>query len=344
MAIEIRATGSAVPSRRLTNVDLATEVDTDDEWIRSHTGIGSRHIADDNTGCSDLALDASRAVLTAALKQEDCREKTLEEIALTLDMIILATATADYYGCPSTACIIQHKLGARNAGAVDISAGCSGFIYGLEMAAGLLGLNTSRKRILVIGAEVLSRFIDWNDRGTCILFGDGAGAVLLEKTGNPSTGSGKRGILRTILKADGAGADYLIIKKGGSRNKFKAGEIIKTPPHIEMNGRAVYNFAVKAITGIITNLLKEESLTIDEVRWIVPHQANARIVSAAAKRLGIPEDKFFLNIEEYANTSSASIPIALDELNRNGKLSRGDLIMTVGFGAGLTYGGNLIIY
>lgn len=344
MAIEIKATGKAVPSTRLTNDDLAKRLATSDEWIRSHTGIEARHIAGDETACSDLALEAARAALTMALGQEGCEAKSFEEIALTLDIIIIGTATGDYYGCPSTACIIQNKLGARNAAAMDVTAGCSGFIYGLEIAAGLLSIGASRKRALVIGADVLSRFVDWDDRGSCILFGDGAGAVLIEKTGNPSTGPDKRGLLRTILRADGSGSEHLVIKRGGSRNAFKRGETIETTPHLEMNGRAVYNFAVKAVTEIIEDLLKEEHITIDAVSRIVPHQANARIVAAAAKRLGIPEEKFFLNIKEYANTSAASIPIALDELNRTGELHKGDLIMTVGFGAGLTYGGNLIVF
>ncbi|MDR0562099.1 MAG: ketoacyl-ACP synthase III [Spirochaetaceae bacterium] len=339
MAIEIKATGRAIPAKRLTNTELPAGIDTSDDWIRSHTGIGSRHIADDAVACSDLALSAARSALTFALEQDGVQEKTLEEIALTLDMIILGTATADYYGCPSTACIIQNKLGAKNAGAMDISAGCSGFIYGLEIASGLLSINPARKRALVIGSEVLSRFLDWNDRGSCVLFGDGAGAALLEKTDNP-----KRGILRTILKADGSGSDHLMIKRGGSRNCFKSGEVVDIHPHVEMNGRAVYIFAVRAMTEIIAQLMEAEGVGVDDLRWIVPHQANARIVSAAAKRLSIPDEKFVLNIEEYANTSSASIPIVLDELNRGGKLRRGDLIMTVGFGAGLTYGGNLIVF
>jgi 3-oxoacyl-[acyl-carrier-protein] synthase-3 len=344
MAIEIKATGKAVPLRRLTNDDLAAKIDTTDAWIRSHTGIAARHIAEDETACSDLALEAAKATLTLALDQEGCAEKTIEEIALSLDMILVGTATGDYCGCPSTACIIQDKLGARNAGAMDITAGCSGFIYGLEMAAGYLSFGATRKRALVIGAEILSRFTDWNDRGSCVLFGDGAGAVLIEKTHSPSEGAGKRGLLRTILGADGSGAEHIIMRQGGSRHAFKPGEILETPPHIEMNGRAVYNFAVKAMTEIIEKLLKAEHITIDEVCRIVPHQANARIVAAAGKRLGIPAEKFFLNIEEYANTSAASIPIALDELHRSGKIQRGDLIMTIGFGAGLTYGGNLIIW
>jgi 3-oxoacyl-[acyl-carrier-protein] synthase-3 len=197
---------------------------------------------------------------------------------------------------------------------------------------------------LVIGSDILTRVADWTDRSTCVLFGDGAGAAVLEKTDAPPEGPGKRGLVRTILGADGSGAEHLIIRRGGTRHPFKPGETVDKPIHIEMNGQAVYNFAVKAITETIAKLLAEEAVTIADVARIVPHQANARIVQAAGKRLGIPEEKFFLNLEEYANTSTASIPIALDELNRGGKLQRGDLVMTIGFGGGLTYGGNLIVW
>jgi len=348
MAFEIIGTGRAVPSRRITNDELAKRIDTSDEWIRSHTGIGARHIAGDETAVSDLALEAAKNALVMAhrlegLPPEDF-EKALAEAALSLDLVILASVTSDYYGVPSTACVIQDKLGARRAAALDITAACSGFIYGLETAAGLLSVSSERKRALLIGAETLSKFADWNDRGTCVLFGDGAGAVILEKTGAPREGAGKRGLIRTILGADGSGAEHLIIRRGGSRNPYKAGETITIPPHMEMNGQAVYNFAVKAVTEVIEELLSREGITINDVTRIVPHQANARIVQAAAKRLNIPLEKFYLNIEEYANTSAASIPIALDELNRDGKLHRGDLIMTVGFGGGLTYGANLVVW
>jgi 3-oxoacyl-[acyl-carrier-protein] synthase-3 len=266
------------------------------------------------------------------------------DAALTLDFIIVATATPDYYGCPSSACVVQAKLGAKNAGAMDITAGCTGFVYGLETAAGLLSACEKRKRALVIGSDVLSTVTNWQDRNTCVLFGDGAGAAVLEKTSAPREGDGKRGLLRSILGADGSGEQFLVTRRGGSRNPWKSGEVVDVPPHIEMDGRAVYNFAVKAVTETIGNLLTEENITPDDLAWIVPHQANARIVQAAAKRLGIPEAKFFLNIEEYANTSAATIPIALDEMNRSGKLHKGDLILTVGFGGGLTFGGNLIVW
>ena len=344
MGFEIIGTGRAVPPRRVSNEELATWVDTSDEWIQQHTGIKARHLADEDTACSDLAAEASLNALAMAVEKGLAAEKTVEELALTIDMIVVATTTPDFYGCPSTACIVQNKIGAKNAGAMDIAAACTGFIYGLETAAGLLSVSKTRRRALVIGADVLARFTDWTDRGTCILFADGAGAVLLEKTDAPVEGAGKRGLLRTILRADGTGTEHLIIKKGGSRNPYKPGDVFDISPHIEMNGRAVYNFAVKAITDVINDLLTAENLTLNDVSRIVPHQANARIVQAAAKRLGVPEEKFFLNIEEYANTSAASIPLALDELNRQGGLHKGDLVLTVGFGAGLTYVGNLIVF
>ncbi|GHV69415.1 3-oxoacyl-[acyl-carrier-protein] synthase 3 [Spirochaetia bacterium] len=342
MAFEIIATGKAVPPHRVTNDDMAAKVDTNDEWIRSHTGIGARHFADADTACSDLALEAAKQALI--MMTGDDREEALKEAALSLDMIVLASATTDYYGCPSTACLIQDRLGAKNAAAMDITAGCTGFIYGLETAAGLLGINPGRKRALVIGSEILSRVIDWSDRGSCVLFGDGSGAVILEKTDAPSQGPDRRGLVRSILGADGSGAQHLVIHRGGSRDPYKTDEVVAVSPHLAMNGRAVYTFAVKAVADTITALLEAEGIGIDSVARIVPHQANARIVQAAGKRLGIPDEKFFLNIEEYANTSAASIPIALDELNRSGGLKKGDLVMTIGFGGGLTYGGNIIIW
>jgi len=335
MAFEIIGTGRATPPRRVTNNDLAEKIDTSDEWIRSHTGIGSRHIAGEEISASDLALEAAKNALAMATGLEG---------PLSLDMIVLASATPDFWGTPSTACIIQEKLGAKRAGAMDITAGCTGFIYGLETAAGLLSADSERKYALVIGSEILSKFTDWSDRGSCVLFGDGAGAAILKKTSAPREGPGRKGLIRTILGADGSGAENLVTRRGGSRNPFKAGEIIDKPPYIEMNGQAVYNFAVRAVTETIEKLLLLEGVTMDELAWIIPHQANARIIQAAAKRLKIPEEKFFLNIEEYANTSAASIPIALDELNRDGKLKPGDLILTIGFGGGLTYGGNLIVW
>ena len=343
MACKIVATGRAVPARKVTNDDLAKIIDTSDEWIRSHTGIGSRHIADADTAASDLATEAAKKALALMAGIELSDEKGIKEAALTLDMIILATATADHYGSPSTACLVQERIGAFNAGAFDISAACTGFIYGLELAASLLQRG-GRQRILVIGTEVLSKFTNWKDRGSCILFGDGAGAAILEGIQGQDTAQEKQGIIRTLLKADGTGAEHIIFRRGGSRSPYLEGETIGLPTHVEINGQAVYNFAVKAMTDTISELLNLEGLKIDDITMIIPHQANARIISAAIKRLKFPEEKCYINIEEYANTSAASIPIALDELNRNGEIKKGDILLTVGFGAGLTYGANLIVW
>jgi 3-oxoacyl-[acyl-carrier-protein] synthase-3 len=344
MAIQIIGTGRAVPPKRVSNDDLASQIDTNDEWIRSHTGIGNRHFADENTACSDLAAEAAKNALAMAggFTGEDLaeRDRVAAETAAGIDIIVLATVTADYYGTPSTACVVQDKIGARNAAALDINAACTGFVYGLETAAGLLNISAQRKRAVVIGSEVLSKMTNWDDRGTCVLFGDGAGAVVLEKT----EGGGKGGLLQTLMYADGSGRESLMMKRGGTRSPFKKGEVLDAPIVVEMNGQEVYNFAVKAITDTLDALMKAGNIKVDGIARIVPHQANARIVQAAARRLHIPLEKFYLNIEEYANTSSASIPIALDELNRNGQLKKGDLILTVGFGGGLTYGGNIIIW
>ena len=346
MAIEITGTGSVLPPRVMSNDELAARIDTSDEWIRSHTGIGKRHLVNEDTSCSDLALNAAvKALAMAAGYTNESSEEQYRaalDISQTLDLIVLGTATSDYIGCPSTACIVQDRLKAYKAGAMDISAGCSGFIYGLETAASLLGSGAERKRALVIGAEVLSKVLDWDDRGTCIVFGDGAGAVVIEKTETPA--NERRGLIRSVLNADGSGYDKLLFRRGGTRHPFKAGETIDKPVHVEMNGQEVYYFAVKAMIATIEKLLAEERITIDDVKLIVPHQANIRIIQSAARGLKIPMKKFYLNIEECANTSAASIPIALDELNRANQLKHGDLIMTVGFGGGFTYGGNIIIW
>ena len=232
MTIEIIATGRAIPPARVTNDDLAERIDTSDEWIRSHTGIGARHIAAEDTACSDLALEAAKNALAMAAgldgpAGDPDRKRALAETALGLDLIVLSTATADYYGCPPTACIVQDKLGAKNAGAMDLGACCTGFIYGLETAAALLSVDRRRKQALVIGSEVLSRVINWNDRGSCVLFGDGTGAVVIEKTTDPPAAPAAPP--RTILKADGSGMEHLVFRRGGSRHPFKAGETIDLP-------------------------------------------------------------------------------------------------------------------
>ncbi len=344
MAIEIIGTGRALPPKKVSNDDLAKFIDTNDEWIRSHSGIGSRYIADENTASSDLGTEAAKNAMAMAAGYTGTdiaeRDRAAAEIAETIDVIILGSSSPDYYGFPSTACVVQNNIGAKKAAAMDIIAACTSFIYGIETAAGLLSISEQRKRALIIGAEVFSKVVNWNDRGTCVLFGDGAGATVVEKSGCEG-----RGLIRSLMYADGSGSDCLLLRRGGTRNPIKKGEVFDTDPvFLEMKGQEVYNFAVKAITDTLHNLMESENFKIEDVKWIVPHQANARIVQAAARRLKIPFEKFYLNIENYANTSSATIPIALDELNRNGQLQKGDVVLTVGFGAGLTYGGNIIVW
>ena len=323
MSVVIRSVGSHIPERRVTNDELAAKIDTTDEWIRSNTGIGARHFAADGQLTSDIAVDAGR--------------KAMEKAGIgphELDFIVVATATPDYFGFPSTACIVQDKLGAHGCGALDITAGCTGFIYGLQVAAGLLE-STQGRNALVIGADILSRVTDWKDRSTCVLFGDGAGAAVLSRIQE-----GGRGILKSILGADGGGARDLYLVQEERPAVFQVREPL--PPTIFMNGKNVYNFAVKSITVLIERIMHASVYALDEIRWIVPHQANARIVQAAAKRLGIPEGRFYMNMDEYANTSAASIPIALCEMEAKGLLKKGELVMLVGFGAGLTYGASVI--
>ncbi|HET7838748.1 MAG TPA: beta-ketoacyl-ACP synthase III [Rectinemataceae bacterium] len=323
MSVRIASVGVHIPQRRMSNEELASMIDTTDEWIRSHTGIGNRHIAADGSLTSDLAADAARSALARAGVG-----------ATDLDFILVATATPDYFGFPSTACVIQEKLGAKGCAAFDISAGCTGFIYALEIAASMLEARRGA-HALVIGAETLTRVTNWADRSTCVLLGDGAGAAVLSRTDENG-----RGILDAILGADGSGAKDLRLVQAERTTTFRPAAAMV--PYLEMNGKSVYNFAVKTIVSLVEGLLAKGSHAMGDIDWVVPHQANARILQAAAKRLGLPESRFYMNMEEYANTSSASIPIALEEMDRKGLLKQGALVMLLGFGAGLTYGGALL--
>ncbi len=327
--IIIESVGSYVPERRVTNDELAKTVDTSDEWIRSHTGIGARHLAEADVATSDLAVKA-------ALDAIERSDLSLEDI----DGIIVATATPDYNGFPSTACIVQEKLGLIGVPAFDVVAGCTGFIYGIEVARGLI-LAGTMKHVLMIGAEKLSSIVNWDDRNTCVLFGDGAGCALVS-TGEVETTN--RGIEDTILYADGSGADCLMVPGGGSKAPIRGREVSIEDVTITMDGRKVYNFAVKQLSEMTKNLMANNGLTIDDIDMIIPHQANDRIIQAAAKRLKISPEKVFVNIEDYANTSAASIPIALKTLEDQDRLHKGDRIIIVGFGAGLTSGGSLIVW
>ncbi|HWP68750.1 MAG TPA: beta-ketoacyl-ACP synthase III, partial [Rectinemataceae bacterium] len=312
-----------IPQNRIPNEELASRLDTTDEWIHSHTGISARHIAADGVLTSDMAAEAARSAMEKAkIGPHD------------IDLIVVATATPDYFGFPSTACIVQDKIGAYGCAAFDVVAGCTGFIYALDIASSLLEARHG-KHALVIGAETLSRITDWKDRSTAVLFGDGAGAAILSLIDEPG-----RGCLSFILGADGSGAKDLVLIQAARANAFTREAPIV--PSISMNGKKVYDFAVKSITVLIERIMHATVYKLSDFSWIVPHQANARIVQAAGKRFGIPEEKFYMNMDEYANTSSASIPLALAEMESKGILKTNDLIMLLGFGSGLTYGAAVI--
>jgi 3-oxoacyl-[acyl-carrier-protein] synthase-3 len=310
----------------MSNREFEEYLDTSDEWIVSHTGIHFRHIAAEDQAASDLATEASIKALQRA-----------EVEATELDMIMVATATPDFVGFPATACIVQENLGAQKAAAMDLVAGCTGFIYGLETAKGFVHSGFA-KNILLIGSEVLSRHINWQDRNTCVLFGDGAGAAVI----CAEEAAEERGVLYTYIRSRGWGARLLERTAGGSRFPYKHGNTDPDDFFLKMDGRKVYGFAVSSLVETIEHLLEYHELTVEEVKYIIPHQANLRIIEAAAKRIKIPLDKFYVNIQEFANTSAATIPIALAELQGKHMLQEGDLLMAIGFGAGLTYGGNLI--
>ncbi len=325
MNATIRSVGAYLPAERVTNDDLAARIDTSDEWIRSHTGIGARHIAGNDETTSEMAVKAALNALENGGVSPD-----------EIDMVIVATSTPDYTGFPSTASIVQDRIGATSCGAFDLGAACTGFVYAMEAGRGLIA-GGSFRNVLVIGAEKMSAMLNWEDRSTCVLFGDGAGAVLLTPADDNA------GVLSSRLLSDGSGDDALIIRAGGVKMPLRGcSEVSKEDMYIAMDGRRVYNFAVQANTELFKTLLADADIEIDQVKYIVPHQANVKIIKAAAKRARIPLEKFYINIEEYANTSAASIPIALNDLWSRKELNKGDIIMIVGFGAGLTYGGQLI--
>lgn len=310
----------------MSNDEMAEIVDTSDEWIFSHTGIRNRHIAAPEEAASDLGTAAGEAAI---------RKGGLDP--QEIDLVLLATSTPDYLGLPSTASVLQHRLGIQSAGAMDLMAACSGFVYAVETARNFVLAGSARK-VLVVGAEVYSKIINWEDRTTCVLFGDGAGAAVIGAAGDESESS----VGRAILGSEGEGAEYLYRPRGGSRYPYVEGETPKEELLLKMDGRQVYNFAVRAVAETVQALLDAEGITFDELDYVVPHQANARILEAAAKRKGWDVEKFYINIAEYANTSAASIPIALSEMDERGMLARGMKLITVGFGGGLSYGGNFL--
>lgn len=324
MPAHIVSVGSFVPPRVMTNDELAKIVDTSDEWIFTHTGIHARHIAAEDVAASDLGVEAARMALEKASIPAD-----------EIDLVLLATSTPDYPGLPATASIVQDRLGARRAGAMDLVAACSGFVYGLSTATAFVDAGQAQT-VLVIGSEVYSKIIDWNDRNTCVLFGDGAGAVVVRPGDGP-------GVRDSVLHSIGSGAGALYRPAGGSRERCTA-DTPQERTKLQMQGRQVYNFAVQAIIDTIDELLARNHLSIGDVDHVVAHQANVRIIDAACRRAGYPASIFFKNIAEYANTSAASIPIALDNMEDRGILERGQTVITVGFGSGLSYGGNLLTW
>ncbi len=320
----ILGTGSFVPDKVLTNDEIAQRVDTSDEWISSRTGIRSRHITGDGESTALLATEAARKALASA------------GIAATdLDMIIVGTITPEMV-FPATACFVQQAIGASNAWAHDLAAACSGFVYGISTAQQFIETGHARYA-LVIGADTLTKLIDWTDRASCILFGDGAGAVVVGRGDDPD-----RGILYSTMGSDGGGWHALNCQAYGSRHP--ATERLDDPKKLYMsiNGKEIYQQAVRTIVELVENSLKHCALDISQLKLLIPHQMNARIIESAAKRLKLPDEKVFVNIAKYGNTSAASIPIALDECMRAKRLQPGDVIVFVAFGAGLTWGANVI--
>lgn len=323
MRAKISAVGAWVPPRVLTNDDLAQMVDTSNEWILERTGIRERHIADPDIATSDMAIHAARAALAN-------RGTTAEDV----DAIILCTVTPDHM-FPSTACIVQHKLGVRRAWGFDLVAACSSFVYGLTTAAHLVGCGT-HKKVLVIGSDTMSRIIDYTDRATCVLFGDGAGAFLVEPAAD-----GEPGFLGFRNEIDGSGGDVLIMPAGGSRMPPSHETVDKRLHFVHQEGQAVFKYAVKKMGDISAELLDELGISPSQVKLMVPHQANRRIILAAAHRLGISEDNVLINIDRYGNTTSGTIPIATWEAWQQGRLQKGDIVLFAAVGAGFTVGANV---
>ena len=322
-SVGIAGIGSYVPSKVITNEDLSKLVDTSNEWIVQRTGIRERRIVDDSTSTSDIATIAAKRALQDG-------NITPEEI----DLILVATVTPDMV-FPSTACIVQKNIGAVNAAAFDISVGCAGFIYGLSIGVSFIRSGAYNK-VLIIGAETLSKIVNWKDRSTCILFGDGAGACVLERCEDGF------GFLDFDLGSDGTGGDLLTMPAGGSRLPASFETVSNNLHTIKMDGQEVFKFAVRIIEKTSLNLLNKANIALDEIDYLVPHQANIRIIEAASKKLKLSDDKVYVNLDRYGNMSSASIPVALDEAYKNSLLNKGDMVLLVAFGAGLSWGSTLI--
>ena len=317
-------TGSAVPKKLLTNADLEKLVDTSDEWIMSRTGIKERHIVSEGEHFSDLCTRAAeQALKRARVKPEE------------LDMILVGTISGDM-PFPATSCLVQRNLGATRAAASDVGAACVGFLYALHLADGLIQSGKAQN-VLVIGGEILSRYVDWTDRNTCVLFGDGAGAVVLQGT------KGDHGILGSLMKSNGNLHDFICMPGGGSdRPANDPKSIEERLPFIKMKGNETFKVAVKAMADVSSELLSEQGFTHEDIDLFIPHQANLRIIDAVGERLKIDSNKVYKNVERYGNTSAASIPIALEECVREGRVKSGDMVLLTAFGAGLVWGSVLL--
>jgi len=323
ISVGIVGVGVHVPEKVLTNFDLEQMVDTSDTWIRTRTGIAERRVAAEGIATSDLAVEAAKAAL-------DDAGITADEV----DLILVTTSTPDMI-FPSTACLVQSKLGIAGCAAFDLQAACTGFVYGFTVAAQFIETGMY-KTVLLIGADAFTKYVNWQDRNTCVLFGDGAGAVVLRRVDDGY------GLLSSYLAADGSGADLLKIPAGGSALPGNEYSIENNLHYVQMVGGEVFKFAVRILPEAGTKALEKAGLTVTDVDYLVPHQANIRIINAAADRLGINKEKIIVNLERYGNTSTASIPLALYDLYASGGLKRGDVLLFVGFGAGLTWGANVI--
>lgn len=322
MNVGILSTGAQLAKKVMTNDDLAKIVDTSDEWIRTRTGIRERRIAGEGEATSVLSTAAAQQALeTAGVSPED------------VELVIVATSTPDM-PFPATACLVQDNIGAKRAAAFDLGAGCTGFLYAMEV--GVEMVRGGRKNVLVIGGECPSRLLNWEDRATCVLFGDGAGAVLL---GPVEDG---KGLLGSSLGSDGSGREMLKVPMGGSAMPFQAEGIAAGLTYIHMNGSEVFKSAVRAMARCSKDALEQAGVGIDELDWVVPHQANLRIIEALCDRLKVPMDKVMINLDRYGNMGSASVPVALDEGIRTGKFQPGQTVLSMAFGAGLTWGANVI--
>jgi 3-oxoacyl-[acyl-carrier-protein] synthase-3 len=320
--VSIIGTGSYVPEKVLTNKDLESIVETSDEWIYSRTGMRERHIAADDQAASDLGAEAAlKAIADAGISAED------------IDLIIVATLSPDMF-FPSTACFVQAKIGAKNAFCYDLGAACSGFLYALDAAKNQIACG-SVENALVIGTEKMSTFLDWEDRGTCILFGDGAGAAVLRAGGEG------RGVMDAVMGCDGSLAHLLSTPGGGSRNPISHEMVDQRQHFLKMEGREVFKHAVIRMTETVVQALEKNEISSDEVKCFIPHQANIRIIDAISKRLGVA-DRMYSNIDKYANTSSAALAIALDEAAKDGTIQKGDLVVLTVFGGGFTWGANIL--